>query len=244
MKKASRLLPALFAVPAVLLRVVQNRSGFDGAGLAVSGSVPGVALCVLLAAAAAYFIFAARALPTRQSRRLTLPEAFDFAEDPLAAAIVATGALLLLLAGAAAALGYGSLRTALPAPLAIASAPCLLYAVFGLRRGGTVRAAALLVPVCALAVYLVLLYRADASNPVLAQIYVEILAVAALTCTALELAAYAFCDGSARMWQSAASLSALLSLTAAADGGSVARTAFFIGSAFVTLGFLTAAKLE
>lgn len=244
MKKINRLLAALFAVPAVLLRVIQNRTGFEETGLAVPLNVPGLLLIVLFVAAAAYFTVAARALPGRRANAASLEKAFRLEGNMPGVACAVSGSFLLLLAAAAVVLGRGSLKTLLLAPLAAVSALCLLYAVFALYRGGEVRGVALLVPVCALVVYLIFLYRADAADPVLARIYVEILAASALSFSALELAAFAFRNGSPRLWFPLASVTAILCLAAAADGGSPARLAFFIGSALVELGFLASFELS
>lgn len=244
MKQINRLLPALAAIPMVLLRVLQNRTGFDDAGLSIPGNFPGIALRVLLIGIVVFFIIAYRAQPSRRSERAALSETFRFEGNSFAVSCAVAGSFLLFFAGVGTLVGYGSLHTVLLAPLAVTSALCLLYAVFGLYRGNTVQGIALLAPVCSLVVYLILLYRADASNPVLAQIYMEVLAAAALTYTALELAAFAFRDGSRRGWLTMASLSVILAFTAAADGGSPARAAFFVGSALVALGFLAATDVE
>lgn len=240
MKKYNRLLAALLAVPAVLLRVIQNRTGFEETGLAVPLSLPGLLLLVLFIAAAAYFFVAARDLPGRRGRSASLEGAFHLEGNTLGVACAVAGAFLLLLSAAAVVMGRGSLGTILLAPLAAVSALCLLYAVFALYRGGEVKGVALLVPVCALVVYLIFLYRADAADPVLARVYVEILAASALAFSALELAAFAFRNGSPRLWFPLTSMTAILCLTAAADVGSPARMAFFIGGALVELGFLAA----
>ena len=134
------------------------------------------------------------------------------------------------------------MRVTLLTPLAVAAALCLLYAVFALYRGAAVQGVALLVPVCALAVYLILLYRADAFDPVLARTCVELLAVAALTFSALERAAFAFRNGSPRVFLPACAMSVVLALCAAAEGGGFARLALFLGGALVEAGFLLAAE--
>lgn len=239
MKKTNWLILAALTLAAMGLRVGQNRTGFDEAGLAVSGNLPALLLPVVLLAAALALILFARALPAGRSAGLR--ESFPFRNQ--AAVLCAVAGVFLLFAGAAlSALGGGTLLTLLLAAFCAAGAACTLYTVFGLYRGGEVQGMALLVPVCALAVRLVFLYRTDAADPVLARIYIEILAVAALTLSALERAAFAFRSGSPRVYLPVSGLAVLLALTAAVEQRSLAGLALFAGGALVELGFLAAAE--
>ena len=244
MKKTNWLIFAAFAAAAAVLRVWQNHTGFEDNGLAVHGNLPGLLLPVVLALAAAYFVAAAWKLPAKRDESAELADHFAL-EGALPLAGIVAGAFLVAV-GAVMALmsGGSSLPVLLLAVFGVTSAFSVLYVAFALRRGGDVQGVALLVPVCALVVYLIFLYRADASNPVLARIYVEILTVALLTFSAIERAAFAFRNGSPRLCRCAGVMAALLALTAAADGKSLAALLFFAGCALVELGFLAASKFE
>ena len=244
MKKTHWLIFAAFAAAAALLRVLQNHTGFEETGLAVRGNLPGLLLPVVLVLAAAYFTSAAWKLPAKRDESAELADRFAL-EDTMPLAGIVAGAFLVAAGAAAAFVSSGSsLAMLLLAVFGIASALSVLYVAFTLRRGGDVQGVALLVPVCALVVYLIFLYRADASDPVLARIYVEILTVALLTFSAIERAAFAFRNGSPRLCRCAGVMAALLALTAAADGKSLAALLFFAGCALVELGFLAASKFE
>ena len=141
-------------------------------------------------------------------------------------------------------LGGASLAQLLLALFTVAGALCVLYAAFALYRGHAVQGLALLAPVCCLVVYAVFIYRTDASNPVLAQIYVEILAIALLTCSALERAAFAFDNGSPRLYLCTNVMAFTFALAAAAEGKSLSAALLFGGWALVELGFLLAFSAE
>ena len=242
MKKSNWLLLVLFAAAAAGLRVRQELTGFDAAGLAIRGNLSGILLPVVLAFAAGWFAYSARALPARGADAAGLAEVFCF-ENTAPTACAVAGAFLVL-AGAAASILYGgrSTQTLLLAVFAMASAVSVLYAVFALRRGNEAQGVALLVPVCCLIVYLIFLYRAGASDPVLARIYVEILAVALLTLGALELAAFAFRVGAPRVYVPVNALAAILAVAAASERRSPASVLLFTGCALIELGFFAAAE--
>ena len=82
---------------------------------------------------------------------------------------------------------------------AAAGAVCLLYATTALRRKKDFSGVALLVPVCAMVLTLILFYREHAADPILRHYYVETLALAALTVLLLEFAAFAFRGGAPRV---------------------------------------------
>ena len=67
-----------------------------------------------------------------------------------------------------------------------------------LRRKAEFPGVALLVPVCAMVLALILFYREHAADPILRHYYVETLALAALTVLLLEFAAFAFRGGAPR----------------------------------------------
>lgn len=246
MKKISWIALITFSAAAAALRALQCRTGFDEAGLPVGSAVVRAAVPCVLLLAAGYFVLAARALPAKRGESGGLAEIFHFSGNTASAACAIVGAFLVMTGAAAVAVGRGSLRQGalVLAALGAAGAVCTLYAVFALYRSGDAQGTALLVPVCCLVVYLIFLYRADASDPVLAGVYVELLALAALTYSALERAAFAFRNGAPRVCFAAGALSIVLALAAAAEGRSLAAVLLFAGCAFVELSFLAAAEFD
>ncbi len=236
MKKSNWLALAIFAAAAIGLRVWQLQTGFEETGLARGGNLPGLLLPLVLVAAGVYFVVAARRLPARRNAAGGISDCYA-AENAAALACTVAGVFLVCIGAALNALGFELLRVLL-AVFAVAAAVSVLCVVFALRRGSVVQGVALLVPVCALIVYLILLYRADAADPVLARAYVEILAVAALTFSALERAAFAFLDGAPRICVPAGAVAALLALTAAAERQSLPSVLLFVGCALAEIGFL------
>ena len=241
MKKMDWMILAVCSAAAAGLRVWQWLTGFDEQGLALRGNLPSILLPILLAAAAAYFVFAARRLPG--GRGGTLDGSFGFQDQTTVACAVA-GSFLLMAGAAFSAAGKGSLPLALMAVLTFAAALALLYAVFTMYRGGTVPGVALLVPVCCLIVRIIFLYRRTASDPVLARIYAVILAVSALLLSALELAAFAFRDGSPRVFLAVSAMAPVLSFAAAAERESLASTLLLLGGALLEIAFLSALKTD
>lgn len=240
MKKKQWLLLALFAALSAILRILQNATGFDDSGLAVRGNLPGLLLPIVLVMAAGGFFWTTRELPTRRGAAKGLSDSFRF-DDTFALTGAVSGAFLICGSAVLTLAGYGASGMALLTPLAVVSGVCLLYTVFTLYRGGEPQGLALLAPVCCLAVYLVFLYRADASDPVLARIYIEILTVAALAFSSLERAAFSYRDGAPRFYVIASALAVILAVTAAAGGQSLASAALFAGCALIELGFLASA---
>lgn len=241
MKKTDWTVFGLFAILSAGLRLWQTRAGYEASGLAKRGFLPGLLLPVVLLAAAVYFAFAARSLSGRRADTLRLGLDFRFTGNMAAVACVVTGSFLVMLGGGLSALNSdGSTVTVLLAVFAIAAAACMLYVVFALYRGNDAQGLALLVPICALVVFLVFVYRVDASDPVLARTYIEILAVAALTLSAAQRASFVFGGGSQRLYVPVGAVSAFLAIAAAAEGGSLSRLALFAGCAAVELGFLAA----
>lgn len=244
MKKTSWIALMAFSAAAAALRALQCRTGFDEAGLPAGGAALRVAVPCVLLLAAAYFVLASRALPAKRGTCGGLAESFCFSGNTTAAACVIAGAFLVMAGAAASAVGRGSPLRSVLAVVGAAGAVCTICAVFALYRDGEARGTLLLVPACSLVVYLIFLYRADASDPVLAGVYVELLALAALTYSALERAAFAFRNGAPRLCFSVGALSVVLALAAAAECRSLAAVLLFAGCAFAELGFLAAAGFK
>lgn len=245
MKKTTWLVWSCFAAAAVGLRAWQTLAGYEESGLARQGFLPGALLPLVLLAAAACLALSARSLPGRRDDVLRLAADFRFEGNMPAVLCGVTGSFLVMLGGGLYAVNAaGAAAKLLLALFAVFAAACALYVVFALARRNEAQSIALLAPVCALIVFLVFVYRADASNPVLARTYVEILAVAALTFSATQRAAFAYGDSSPRRYVPVSAMAALLALTAAAEGGGLARCALLAGCAAVELGFLAAAEFQ
>jgi len=243
MKKTNCLLWLAFTAASVALRVWQNVAGYEETGLARRGFLPGLLLPVTLLAAAVCFVLLARSLPGRRADGRRLAADFRFTDNMPAVFCAVAGSFLVMIGGGLYAVSaVGSLMTMLLALLAVAAGGCTLYAVFALYRGGEAQGMALLVPVCASMAFLVLVYRANAVDPVLSRTYVEIVAVAALTFSASQRAAFVYGGSAPKRYVPLSAMSALLALTAATEGGGLHRAALLIGCAAVELGFLLAAE--
>lgn len=245
MKKTNWLIWIGFTAVSAGLRAWQTLAGYEAGGLAKRGFVPGILLLFVLLASAVCFAVRARSLPGKRADAFRLSEDFRFADNLPAVLLAVTGSFLVLLGGGLYVLrALGSLAPMLLGLFAAVAAACGLYTVFALYRGDEVQSLALLAPICALVVFVVYVYRADASDPVLARTYIEILAVAALTFSAAQRAAFVFGGSAMRCYVSVSEFAALLALCAAAEEGTLARAALYIGCAAIELGFLAAAKPE
>ena len=245
MKKMTWLMWICFAAAAAGLRAWQTLAGYEESGLARHGFLPGTLLPLVLLAAAVCFVLAARSLPGRRADVLRLATDFRFEGNMPAVLCAVTGSFLVMLGGGLFAVNAaGTTAKLLLGLFAVIAAAGALYVVFALVRGNEAQGVALLAPICALIVFLIYVYRADASNPVLARTYVEILAVAALTFSAAQRAAFVYGDSSPRRYVPVSAMAALLALTAAAEGGGLARCALLAGCAAVELGFLAAAEVK
>ena len=102
--KRQTLLPLLALVGGIgafVLRLLQNRTGFEAAtGLPVPGNVPGLALAALLAILALLFLLLVRRLPREAGPGPAFPSEFA-AGDAAQVFLPLTGALLMLLSGLA-----------------------------------------------------------------------------------------------------------------------------------------------
>lgn len=231
------------ATGTAVLRASQCQNGFDESGLPVD-SVWRVVIPAIIIVTAALLVFATRGLNAKRGTCGDITDNFAFSGNTLAVACAVAGSFLVMAGGAASLMGRGSLGVGLLSVFAVAAALCVLYVVFSLYRENAFHGVALLVPVCCLVVYLIFLYRADASEPVLAKIYIELLAAAALTYASLERAAFAFANGSPRLYLPVNAMAFVLAVCAAAEMRSMAATLLFAGCALIELGFLRAANFE
>ena len=252
---------------AFLLRMLQNRTGFETAtGLPVSGNLPALALVLLLAVAAAALFLLSRGWPAGEGP--AFPADFS-TDDPKQLTLPILGSSLIGLAGLAdlyEGLTHGNLlfqlQTAadpysfvmtteslfssrlqlLLGALALLAAAALLLSTVACRRKDTETAsnpAVLLVVPVALVARLVLTYRADSINPALAAYYVELLALIFLTLAFYRLSSFAFAAGNLRRFTFYSGMAILLALAALADGGPhLSSLLLYAGGAVTLLGFL------
>lgn len=253
---------------AFVLRLMQNRTGFDpDTGLPIPGSVPGIALVLLLAGMAALLLWMTRALPASCAVSPAFPAAFS-TEDTGMLMVPMAGAFLVALSGILdLLLGFGFLASTsvtlpgfetfslfagdafspvshllLGAVSLIAAVPLLLM-ILSCRRGGKrevrVDGCVLLVPVLTLVVRLVLTYRVDSVDPSLAAYYVEVLTLVFLILGFYRLSSFAFGAGRIRPFSWCVGAAAVLTLTILADTDApLASTLLYLGSALVLLGEL------
>ncbi|MCR5825927.1 MAG: hypothetical protein K6G54_05135 [Oscillospiraceae bacterium] len=245
MKKTTWLMWILFTAVSMGLRLWQTLAGYEDSGLAKADFLPGILLPAVLLAATVFLALSARGLPNRRTEGQRLGVDFRFADNMPAVFCAVTGSFLVMLGGGLFAVSAaGSLMRLLPALLVVLSGGCALYMAFALYRENDPQGLALLVPICALIVLLVYVYRTNASDPVLMRSYIETLAVAALTASTTLRAAFYYGGSNPRRYVPVSALSALLSLTAAAEGGSLAYAALFVGYAAIELSYLAAANFS
>lgn len=243
---------------AFLLRLAQWRAGFEpGTGLPVPGSPFGVLTAALAILAGAACLLLRKRLPEAADASAPLfPEGFSTA-DPGLLTPAAAGVFLMAAAGLAdlaGGLGVQGLpgQTLLAAAdrreqlilglVTLAAAACLFPAVPACRKGGRTEgrsfsATPLLASVVCLVVRLVLVYRQDSSNPILAAYWVELMALVMAILALYRLSAFACGAGRTRRFVLYAVPAVVLCLAALADGG-LASVLFNGGAALALTGFM------
>ena len=241
---------------AFALRLLQWRTGFEpDTGLPVPGTPFGAATAALAVLVLVLCALLGKKLPEEKEGAPLFPAAFAAAEPGILTLAVA-GVFLMGasgLADMAAGLGIRGLpgmavlsaarrEQLILGALTLAAAVCLFPAVPACRVGdrkasGPFNGALLLAPVVCLVVRLVLLYRQDSSNPVLAAYWVELLALVLVILALYRLAAFAYGAGRTRRFTLYAVPAILLCLGALADGG-LSSILFNGGAALTLTGFL------
>ena len=174
------LLLVLFSAAAALARLRLLAVGFDADGLPVPMDLNTMALPAVLIVAAVIALIMARRYPAQRELCGSMDLYFAFDRSTLAVMLMVLGSFALI--GSAVCSLVFSLRTTLTMILSVflaVGAACLLYATTALRRKAEFPGIALLVPVCAMVLALILFYRDLAADPVLRHYYVETLALAA-----------------------------------------------------------------
>ena len=176
------LLLVLFSAAAALARLRLLAVGFDADGLPVPMDLNTMVLPAVLVVAAVIAVIMARRYPAQRELCGSMDLYFAFDRSTLAVLLMVLGSFALI--GSAVCSLVFSLRTTLTMILSVflaVGAVCLLYATTALRRKAEFPGVALLVPVCAMVLALILFYREHATDPILRHYYVETLALAALT---------------------------------------------------------------
>ena len=226
MKKRYWPLLILFSAAAAFLRAEHLRTGFDADGLPQSGCPAALALPLVLLLAAAVFYLLCRRYPVQRELTGAMEKYFRFGSTA-SVMLVVLGAFALIAAAVLSLLSpWRTLLSMLLSVFWFACAAAVLYVLFALRRGTAFSGVALLTPVCALA---------------LGHLYIEILALSALTVSFLELAAFAFRNGAPRLYLPLSALSVILCACMLAEQRSLVSMAFYAGFAFILLGFCAAA---
>ena len=267
--KKHLILPALSVLGgavAFLLRLLQNRTGFEpDTGLPIPGNVPGLALVVLLAVLAAALCVLVWKMPKEADPGPAFPQ--DFATtDTRLLTLPVMGVLLIALSGLLdLAGGFGitlggpgdayvlsaAMETYIPGP-AFSQKALLLMGLLSLagglflsvlscrpREGRAANGTLLLIAPAALVVRLVLVYRVDSVDPALEAYYVELLALVFLTLGFYRLSSFAFGAGRTRRFALYTGAAVVLSLAALTDGAAgISSTLLYLGSALTLLGFL------
>lgn len=235
------LLLVLFSAAAALARLRLLAVGFDADGLPVPMDLNTMVLPAVLVVAAVIAVIMARRYPAQRELCGSMDLYFAFDRSTLAVLLMVLGSFALI--GSAVCSLVFSLRTTLTMILSVflaVGAACLLYATTELRR----KAVALLVPVCAMVLALILFYREHAADPILRHYYVETLALAALTVLLLEFAAFAFRGGAPRLLMPASTMSVILCAAALAARPTLAEILFYAGGACIALGIGAAADFD
>lgn len=244
MKKLHWFTLLLTSAAACFLQAKHLLTGFDAQGFPLTrglfGSFP---LLPALAAFAALFFFLCRKAPAASDISADFPAVFDFSGTFSLFLAVCGIFMLFASAGLSLLTDFGYLLDMILAVLLAISAAALLYALVALRKGKTA-GTAMLVPLCYLMLLLVLTYRTFAKDPVVAHYYIYIVSLALLGWAGLQLAAFAFRNGSARSYLPFAMLAVAAALPAAVAAQSVAQLLMYGGFAVVHLAFLSAFSLK
>ena len=160
------LLLVLFSAAAALARLRLLAVGFDADGLPVPMDLNTMALPAVLVVAAVIALIMARRYPAQRELCGSMDLYFAFDRSTLAVMLMVLGSFALI--GSAVCSLVFSLRTTLTMILSVflaVGAACLLYATTALRRKAEFPGVALLVPVCAMVLALILFYREHAADP-------------------------------------------------------------------------------
>ena len=225
----------------MLLRLIQNRTGFDPAtGL----SLPSVAGTVLVVCIAVIFILETVLALVRGKREKVSFDA-HFAPPEKSMMPMVMGCMLLVAGGgllaATAVMGGAGIAPVVTGVLGLVSGGSLLVLVRQMR-GEDEASLTTVLPALFFGVFLVLtVYLPVASDPVLARYYLQVLAAALAAYAFAQLAGFFRLESSARNFTLTANLAVMLCLAAMADG-QPALMLLYGGCAVVFSGFLALQK--
>ena len=241
MGKKTELLSCLFGFGALFVRLYELEHCFDAEGLPLR-TFPYLPALLLLCAAVLFLL--ARRLPPQDRLIGDFSNFFRF--ERAGALFGAVCGALLLIAAAVLSQILQPIPSAFRLLMSVFLALCgaaVLYIVVALRKKSRFAPTALLAPVCYLVVQLILVYRDNAKDPVLAHYYPLLLALAALCLSFLFLAAFAFRNGAPRLYVPLTNLALILSMAALADLFTIdlSQAAALLGFLLVSASFLDAA---
>ncbi len=253
---------ALGGAAAFVLRLLQNHTGFEpDTGLPIPGNLAAYALLALLIGLGVAIAALTRLLPAEEEQvypfpventgLLTLPVLGIFCIAISGAADLAE-CLNLLPEGLSfsqhalygilreGGLGFSAGGQAILGVLSLVSAGVLFWALLACRRENVKPPAnALLAPVLALVIRVVLTYRIDSVNPSLQLYYMKLLALVFLTLAFYRLSSYAFQVGDTRRFALYTGAASVLSIASLADGSVyVSSLLLYAGGTLTLLGFL------
>ncbi len=232
-----RVLPVVLGAAGFLLRLLQRETAFEAdTGLSLPAAPASRAMAVYLAAAGALLLF--QAVREKREKKLDLAAGFLVPTQGMLSILVCAG---MLMAAGGALLAWdgvqrGDVVSAALGGFAAVAAVCLLLAMSRWRReercGGLLTMPALL---CV--VWLLVTYRQYADYPVLEELYIQILAIAAFTYGFYQTAAYDFALGSRRPTRFVLPAAVVLGMTALADDLSLGLICLYVGCTVVLYAF-------
>ncbi|MDE7243779.1 MAG: hypothetical protein K2O18_07370 [Oscillospiraceae bacterium] len=215
----------------LVLRLLQNKSGFDVVTGLSKPSVPASLLMILIAACAGAELFLCTKLPKRSA---DFADLFAPPEKELTAAVC--GSLLLAAGGgllAADAFLNGGTAASVAGLLALAAGAGLVAFNRSLRAGEQELPLLALLPLLFFSVFFVLaVYLPLEDDPVFFRYYLPILSAAVTACAFSLLAGFCRHESSLRAFQFTADMAVILCLAAAADAGTANRL-LYIGCAVI-----------
>lgn len=232
-------LPLATGALGFLSRWAELRLGFDGATGLATGHIVSTLLPLYLAAAAVLYLAAAW---RRGGGKEGLSAGF---ETPQGVLPVLLAGVLLTLAGGGLMMAralQGDVVDLLLGALSAVSGCAMFAAVWQWRRE-TAPGNLLLAPVLQYVVWLLLTYKDYADYPVTARFYTEVLALAALALAAYQAGAFAFGQGSRRMFAFSAAMAVTLGCTALADGVSLPLRLLYGGAVLQVCGLWLCQRL-
>lgn len=221
------------------LRRAQLKTGFNPhTGLSHASTAGTVLVAVILLMAAVEAVLAFR-LPGGKRSYGNCMEPLEKIHLPMLAA-----GSLLLAAGPILMSGWGALHI-IAAALGAAAAAGFIFFARIVRSGGDVKVLPLIPSMLFAVIFLLAVYLSEESDPVLARIYLPVLAAALLACSFYQLAGLTLRECSLRWFVFLGDLAVPLCLAVLADcTGNLGRMLVYFGGAAVVTVFLTLRRAE